>query len=83
MILTDKDCAKIAAAKDIFFNAQHKLCHFHMFKSIDNQLKKANLEANHRKEIYESFKRAVQTKTAASLENEEDFLIGLGKIYEK
>jgi hypothetical protein len=54
-----------------------------MFKSIDNQLKKANLEANHRKEIYESFKRAVQTKTAASLENEEDFLIGLGKIYEK
>lgn len=83
VILTDKDCAEIAAVKDIFINARHKLCHFHKFKSVDVRLKKANLESNYRKQIYDSFKRAVYAKTVTSLEKEEDFLIGLGNIYAK
>jgi len=50
---------------------------------VDVRLKKANLESNYRKQIYDSFKRAVYAKTVTSLEKEEDFLIGLGNIYAK
>ncbi|KAI9562392.1 hypothetical protein GHT06_013357 [Daphnia sinensis] len=63
VIITDKDCAEIGAAKEIFVNAKHKLCHFHA------------LGCRHL--IYDSFYRAVYAKSQEELEIEEDYLIAL------
>ncbi|KZR98796.1 Uncharacterized protein APZ42_005624, partial [Daphnia magna] len=75
VFITDKDCAEIGAAKEIFVNAKHKLCYFHAFRAVDIRLRKANLELNHRKEIYDSFHRAVYAKSQEELELEEDYLV--------
>ncbi|KAK4024569.1 hypothetical protein OUZ56_009992 [Daphnia magna] len=77
VIITDKDCAEVGAAKEIFVNAKHMLCHFHAFLAVDIRLRKANFELNHRKEIYDSFHRAVYAKSLEELEIEEDYLVAL------
>ncbi|KZS05478.1 Uncharacterized protein APZ42_031304, partial [Daphnia magna] len=77
VIITDKDCAEIGAAKEIFVHAKHMLCHFHAFRAVDIRLRKANLELNHRKENYDSFHRAVYAKSQEELEIEEDYLVAL------
>lgn len=69
---------EIGAAKEIFVNVKHKLCYFHAFRAVDIRLGKENFELNQRKEIYDSFHRAVYAKSQEKHEIQEDYLVALG-----
>ncbi len=80
-VVTDKDCAEIAAFAEIFPEASQLLCQFHVLKAVDSRLVKAKLIHSEKKEIFDYFKKALRAKNLDELSDAAGYLSSIGTSY--